>query len=97
MATQQHRIVAADASEIHDEPHVKGSRITIRDLHERVEQRGLSPIRVAERFDIDVATVYAALAYYHANPEEMRAVEARHERAVEEARRRSTLEPADEG
>jgi len=96
MATQQYRIVSAEDSELHDEPHIEGSRITVRDVHERVEKRGLSPTRVAERFDLDVATVYEALAYYHANPEAMRAVEARHERAVQEARRQSTLVPPDD-
>jgi uncharacterized protein (DUF433 family) len=96
MATQQYRIVSSEDSQLHDEPHIEGSRITVRDVHERVEKRGVSPTRVAERYDLDVSTVYEALAYYHANPEEMRAVEARHERAVEEARRRSTLSVPDD-
>lgn len=96
MATQQYRIVSAEDSEIHDEPHIEGSRITVRDIRERVEQRGLAPSRVAERFDLDVASVYEALAYYHANPEIMRTAEARHERAVKEARRQSTIKPPDE-
>jgi uncharacterized protein (DUF433 family) len=96
MATQQYRIVSTEDSDIHDEPHVEGSRITVRDVHERVEERGLSPTRVAERYTLDVSTVYEALAYYHANPEEMRAVETRHDRAVEEARHRSNLVPPDD-
>lgn len=93
MAAQQYRIVSADKSEIHDEPHIEGSRITVRDVHARVEQRGLSPERVAERYSLDIADVYEALAYYHSNPEEMRRVEERHERAVAEAKERSSLTP----
>jgi uncharacterized protein (DUF433 family) len=93
MATQQYRIVSGADSAIHEEPHVEGSRITVLDIQQRVEERGLSPERVAERYDLDIGVVYEALAYYHANPEEMREVEDRHERAVEAAKEQSTLDP----
>ena len=93
MATQQYRIVSAEDSEIHGEPHIEGSRITIRDVHTRVEDRGLAPERVAERYDLDIADIYEALAYYYSNPEEMRRVEERHERAAAEAKERSSLTP----
>lgn len=91
MATQQYRIVSGEDSDLHGEPHIEGSRVTVRGVQERVEGRGLSPARVAERYALDVGAIYQALAYYHGNPEEMRAVERRHERAVEEAKRRSNL------
>ena len=93
MATQQHRIVSAEDSEIHAEPHIEGSHITVRDVYARVEERGLAPDRVAERYNLDIADIYEALAYYHTNPEEMRRVEKRHERAAAEARERSSLDP----
>lgn len=79
--------------EIHDEPYIEGSRITVQDVHARVEQRGLSPARVAEQYNLDLADVYEALAYYHSNPEEMRRVKERHEQAVAEAKERSSLIP----
>ncbi|WP_231754578.1 DUF433 domain-containing protein [Halapricum sp. CBA1109] len=93
MATQQYRIVAAEDSDIHEEPHIEGSRITVRDIHVRVEKRGLTPERVAERYNLDIADVYEALAYYHNNPAEMRRVKERHERAAAEAKERSSLTP----
>jgi uncharacterized protein (DUF433 family) len=93
MATQQYRIISGEESEIHNEPHIEGSRITVRDVYVRVEQRGLRPARVAERYNLDIADVYEALAYYHNNPEEMQRAEKRHEQAVEEAKRRSSLTP----
>lgn len=94
MASQRvHGIVPGDESAIHDEPHIKGSRVTVRVIQARVEQQGLRPETVAERHGLDLADVYAALAYYHNNPEEMRRVEDRHETAAEEAARRSTLDP----
>jgi uncharacterized protein (DUF433 family) len=95
MATQEYRIVPGDESEIHDEPHIEGSRITVRDVYVRVTERGDGPERVADRYNLDIADVYEALAYYHANPEEMTRVENRHEQAVVEAKRRSSITPDD--
>ena len=77
MATQRYRIVSGEESEIHDEPHIEGSRITVRDVHARVAGRNLSPERVAERFNLDIADVYEALAYYQSDPEEIERVEER--------------------
>lgn len=93
MATQRYRIVSSEESEIHNEPHIEGSRITVRDVHARVELRNLSPERVAERYNLDIADVYEALAYYHSNPEEMEKVEERHRLATADAEERSSLSP----
>ena len=89
-------IVAADDSEIHDEPHIEGSRITVRFVQARVEERGLRPETVAERHNLDLADVYAALAYYHRHFEEMRELAARREQRLTEAEERTTLTPPDE-
>jgi uncharacterized protein (DUF433 family) len=91
MTTQAYRIVSGEESEIHSEPHIEGSRITVRDVYIRVEQRETEPKRVAEQYNLDIADVYEALAYYHRNPEEMQQIEGRHERARDEAKRRSSL------
>jgi len=48
---------------------------------------------VAERYHLDIAEIYEALAYYHNNPEEMRLAEKRHDRTAAEARQRSSLTP----
>ncbi len=37
MSTQECRIVSAEDSDIHDEPHIEGSRVTVWDIHARVE------------------------------------------------------------
>jgi uncharacterized protein (DUF433 family) len=94
MATQRvHGIVPGDESEIHDEPHIEGSRISVRVIQARVEERGFSPETVADQLDLDLGDVYAALAYYHNNPGEMRQVQERHEQASAEAARRSSVRP----
>lgn len=81
MSQQTSRIVR----EVHDEPHIEGSRITVHFIKERVEGRNLKPETVAERHDLDIADVYRALAYYHDHPEEMREVERERERLHEQA------------
>jgi len=80
---EEKRIVPGDDSEIHDEPHIAGTRVTVRNIHERVEEGGLRPETVADRLGLSRAQVYNALAYYHENPEEMREVEERREKRIE--------------
>jgi len=92
MAQQSARIVR----EVHDEPHIKGSRITVRHVYERVHGRGLRPEAVTQRHGLDLADVYHALAYYHDHPEEMAKVERQRERAIESAREKTTISPPDE-
>jgi len=70
--------------ELHDEPHLEGRRITVQFLKEQVEERGLSPRTVADRYDLDVADVYRALTYYYDHPEEMRTIERQRQSAIEE-------------
>lgn len=69
------------ATDLMSEPHIVGRRISVLHVYDWVEGRGLSPQEVAERFDIDIADIYRALAYYHDHPEEMKA----HRQAREEA------------
>jgi len=57
---------------------------------------GDSPVRVAERFDIDLAAVYEALAYYHGNPEEMRRVEEHRAGLADKAEEITTVRPPGE-
>ena len=92
MSQQSARIV----QKVHDEPHIKGSRITVRHVYERVHGRGLRPETVAERYNLDIADVYHALAYYHEHPEEMREVERRRDEAIKSAREKTTITPPNE-
>lgn len=92
MSQQSARIVR----EVHDEPHIKGNRVTVQFIHARVEERGLRPETVAERHGLDIADVYHALAYYHDHPEEMEEVHRQREAAIESAREKTVLSPPDE-
>jgi uncharacterized protein (DUF433 family) len=66
-----------------DEPHIAGRRISVRQVYALVEERGVDPETVADRYDLDVADVYHALAYYHDHPREMSDTEAARDDAVE--------------
>jgi len=92
MPQQSARIVR----EVHDEPHIKDSRVSVRHVYKRVHERGLRPETVADRLNLDLADVYHALAYYHDHPEEMDDIERRREEAMEEAEERTSLRPPDE-
>lgn len=70
-------------TELMDEPHIAGRRISVRTIHDRVEGRGLASRTVADRLDLDLAAVYRALAYYHEHPDEMRQIEDERERMRE--------------
>jgi uncharacterized protein (DUF433 family) len=91
MSQQSARIVR----EVHDEPHIKGSRVTVRHIYGRVHERGLQPETVANRLNLDIADVYRALAYYHEHPDEMAEVERQREEVFEQAREKSVISPQD--
>lgn len=96
MASQQVTgIVPGEESTIHDEPHIEGSRITVRYVQRRVEDVGLRPADISDRHGLDLADVYAALTYYHMNPEEMRHVEGRRADLADKAEELTTLTPPD--
>lgn len=86
-------VVPGAESDIHDEPHIEGSRITVLHVKRQVEERGVTAEEFASQHGLDVADVYAALTYYHANPDEMRSVERRRDGLSEEADERTTLRP----
>ena len=72
--------------ELMDEPHIAGRRVSVRQVYALVEERDVNPETVADRYDLDVADVYHALAYYHDHPREMSDVRAEREAAFEEFR-----------
>lgn len=74
------------AHDLMDEPHVAGRRVSVLQIYELVEGLGLDPHHVADQYDLDVAEVYYALAYYHAHPEEMQTVREEREATADEVR-----------
>ncbi|MCG1002133.1 MULTISPECIES: DUF433 domain-containing protein [Halobacterium] len=74
------------SEDLMDEPHVRDRRVSVRQVYALVEERDIDPETVADRYDLDVADVYHALAYYHDHPREMRDVEHTREDAMADFR-----------
>lgn len=85
MAERDSRRIACEGM---DEPHIRGRRISVRQVYALVEERGEDPETVADRYDLDVADVYHALAYYHDHPNEMREIEQARDEAITTVRER---------
>lgn len=83
MAEREARRIARD---LMSEPHMRGRRVSVRQVYALVEERGEDPEAVADRYDLDVADVYHALAYYHDHPDEMRNVEDERDAAIADFR-----------
>lgn len=66
------------------EPHVAGRRISVIQIFDLVCGRGDRPKNVAETFDLDVADVYHALAFYYDHEEEMERYREERRRAYED-------------
>jgi uncharacterized protein (DUF433 family) len=66
MSQQEARIT----QDLLDEPHIEGRRVPVLTIVERVEGRGLTPQTVADRHNLEISEVYAALLYYHDHPRE---------------------------
>ncbi|MCH7661203.1 MAG: DUF433 domain-containing protein [Euryarchaeota archaeon] len=84
MAERDTRRIARDRM---SEPHIRGRRISVRQLYALIEKRGEDPEGIADRYDLDVSDVYHDLAYYHDHPREMREVNDERERAIAEFRK----------
>lgn len=82
--------------ELMNEPHIADRRISVLRIYDLVKDGGDSPETVADTFDLDLADVYRALAYYYDHPDEMRAIRDDRERAFEWAKKRAERDrPAD--
>lgn len=75
------------------DPRVGDTRVGVLHVYELVVEGGHSPADAADQLDLSLADVYAALAYYHDNPETMRAVRRRHADAEERLAERSLTPP----
>lgn len=90
MAQRTARIVR-DPDVLDGEPKIEGRRVSVRQIAEWVEEGDLTARTVADRHDLDVADVYAALAYYHSHPDEMAAVDRKLREREQEARERGAV------
>ena len=48
-----------------NQPHISGRRIRVKDIVQWFESLGMSADEIADLYDLTLADVYSALAYYH--------------------------------
>lgn len=65
------------------DPRIEGTRVGVLHVYDLAVDGGHSPADVADQLDLSLGEVYSALAYYHENPDEMRAVRRAQEEAFE--------------
>lgn len=70
------------------QPRIDGRRISVVQIVEWIHEEGMDPETVATEFDLDLADVYRALAYYYDNVDELQAYRERRERRRRESRER---------
>lgn len=72
------------AQDIESTPHIRGRRITVRDIGALVYKRKLTPVTIADRFDLPEPAVHEALVFYHLNPEYFAQLEQSRQRSADE-------------
>lgn len=68
------------------QPRLEGHRISVLQIAVWIIDEGMAPEDVSTEFDLDLADVYRALAYYYDNIEEMNEWRERRNRRVEDNR-----------
>lgn len=70
------------------QPRIEGRRISVLQIVEWIHEEGMQPETVATEFDLDLADVYRALAYYYDNIDEMDRWRTRRDERRRESRKR---------
>lgn len=70
------------------QPRIENRRISVLQLIEWIHEEGMPPEDVATEFDLEMADIYRALAYYYDNIEEMSTWRERREKRLRESRER---------
>lgn len=71
MIATQHAYIIKDEEKFKGEPHIRGTRITVRTIIENV-RLGIAPQEIPEHFPhLNLAQVYDAMSYYYDHQEEV--------------------------
>jgi uncharacterized protein (DUF433 family) len=75
-------------------PRIDGRRIGVHQIVSLVVDGDLEPEEMAVRYDLELADIHRAIAYYYDNPEEIRAVQKRRREKIQNT---NPLRPEDVG
>ena len=65
------RLISVDPNICHGRPHLEGHRIRVQDIAVWHERLGMSVDEISADYDLSLAQVYAALAYYFDHKDEI--------------------------
>jgi uncharacterized protein (DUF433 family) len=82
-------VIVSDDEIRSGDPRIEGTRITVFDIKRRVIDNGEDPHLVAGEFEVSIADVFHALAYYYDHREELTAREDEADTARREGERRT--------
>lgn len=80
--------IVSEEGVIGGQPRIEGRRISVLQVVEWVHEEGMAPETVAAEFDLDMADIYRALAYYYDHTDEMAEWRARRDERIRESRER---------
>lgn len=87
--------ITSDDDVLGGEPRIDGTRIGVRHVAARVVDSGQSPEHVADKLEVSLADVYAALSYYYAHIDKTRDTEVEKRSSIYRVRDRSETSSAE--
>jgi len=79
--------IVSEAGVMGGQPRIEGRRISVLQIVEWIHEEGMDPETVATEFDLDLADISRALAYYYDNVQEMSTWRDRREERIRESKR----------
>ena len=64
--------IVSDANVRNGQPHIDGTDVTVQEVYVAYAREGLEPAEVANEFDVDLARVHEAIAYYYDHASSLR-------------------------
>ena len=89
LVDQDSTLIVSTPGTLGGKPRIAGRRISVQDIAIWHEHMGMSPDEIATDYDLTLAEIYAALAYYHDHREEIEARIREGRAVVEEMKQRS--------
>lgn len=72
------------------QPRIEGHRISVKDVVKWFEILGMKADEIANEYELNLADIYLALAYYHANQETLQKEWTKEDRLIKEIKSKTT-------
>ena len=75
------------------QPRIEGRRISVLQISEWIRTEGMAPETVSSEFDLPLADIYRALAYYYDNVDRMRELREQRYKRIERSKETALTPP----